>query len=430
MKHLGIDFGTTNSALAWTEGEGPPSVATFRLHGEVTRTFRSLLYFEADREWVRGRPQAWVGPEAIEHYLLTDGDGRLMQSMKTFLASRVVKGTQVFGCDFPLERLIALIIDGVFGASGLPRPRRLVAGRPVRFAGSDSDADDELADSRLRKAFAFAGFEDIELVLEPVAAALHYEAGLAQDETVLVADFGGGTSDFCLLKVGPSYRHDPTDRARILGTRGVGVAGDALDARLIQYVVAPELGADTLYRSQSGNFLQIPPGIFEKLRKWNELSFLKSRQNMDMLLGYLRTAVEPKKVKALVQVVEHDLGHRLYRAIERTKVDLSSREEAELVFADGDIDLRAKVSRRDFEGWIRPELDAISRTVDQLMTDTGLAAAAVDTVFLTGGTGQVPAVRELFATRFGEGKLRTGDFLTSIASGLALHARQLDRGVS
>jgi len=432
MAHLGIDFGTTNSALAWAEDDGPPRVATFALHGAPTRTFRSLLYFEAEREWVGGRPEAWVGPEAIEQYLATDGEGRLMQSMKTFLASRVVKGTTVFGHDFPLERLIALIVGGLWrgAAAGLGGARSpvLVAGRPVRFAGSEGDDDDRHAEARLRSALAMAGFGEVELVLEPVAAALHYEAGLTQDETVLVADFGGGTSDFCLLRVGPSHRGAVADRERVLGTRGVGVAGDNLDARIIQHVVAPILGAGTSYRSQSGNVLQIPPGIFDKLRRWNELSFLKSRQNMDMLLGYARTAQEPERIRALVHLVEHNLGHRLYRAIEAAKVALSTAESATVVLEDGPITIRAEVARVDFERWIAPELDALAACVDALLAEARVTLDAVDTVFLTGGTGQVPAVRRLFAERFGEAKLRTGDFLTSIASGLALHARSRASG--
>jgi len=423
--HLGIDFGTTNSALAWADDAGQSHVARFALQGQPVGTFRSILYFDAEREWERGRPIGVAGPQAIEAYLATDGEGRLMQSMKTFLASRIVTGTNVFGCDFALERLIAQIITALWDASKGQVDAdmtRMVAGRPVRFAGSDSEADDDHAEGRLRAAFAAAGFEDVELVLEPVAAALHYESTLTADETVLVADFGGGTSDFCLLRVGPSHRDD-TSKDRIIGTRGVGVAGDNLDARIVQHLVGPALGAGSRYRSDMGNAMEIPRGIFDKLRKWNELSFLKTRKNIEMLLGYQRAAVEPKKLEALVHLVQANLGYRLYRAVEAVKVRLSSATATELVFADGPIDIRAGLTRGDFEGWIAPELDALASCVDTLLKDSGLDAGAVDTVFLTGGTGQVPAVRRLFAKRFGEHKLRTGQFLTSIASGLALHAR-------
>lgn len=422
---IGIDFGTTNSALSWLNAEGASVVARFPLMGELTRTFRSILFFPAECEWVRGVPQAWVGPRAIEEYLEHDGEGRLMQSMKTFLASRLVKSTNVHGYDYALERLIALVIRGLWEASGQAsgsaRPP-IVAGRPVRFARAEGDDADAHAEQRLRAAFAAAGFERVEFVYEPVAAALHYEASLTRDETVLVADFGGGTSDFCLLHVGPSHRGDVRDQRRILGTRGIGIAGDDLDARIVQRLVAPVLGQGSLYKTLLGERREIPPTVFDKLRRWNELSFLRTRQNMDMLLGYVRNAVEPDKIKALVHLVDHNLGYRLYRAVEVAKIALSRADEAELVFADGPIDLRARLTRADFEAWIAPELAAIGGCVDQLMTESGVRPEAIDAVFLTGGTGQVPAVRRLFAERFGEPRLRTGDFLTSIASGLARYA--------
>ena len=442
---IGIDFGTTNSAIAWAGGSGQAEVAKFFLVGEPISTFRSILYFEAECAWERGRPVALVGPEAIEGYLENDGEGRLMQSLKSFLASRLVSATSVFGYDYPFENLISRILEGLWeraepqlraaGWGGVPgvsgsglagKPPKIVVGRPVRFVGSQDDAGDAYAEGRLRKAFANAGFVDVEFVLEPVAAALHYESGLTADETVLVADFGGGTSDFSLLRVGPSYSGSPADRGRVLGARGVGLAGDALDAKIVQQVVAPALGQGSEYRTMMGKVMEIPRAIFEKLKRWNELSILKTRQNMDMLHGYLQTAVEPDKIAALIHLVEHNLGYRLYRAIEATKVALSTQESAILEFEDEGNAILAKVTRADFVGWIAPELDIIGGCVDELMAETNMTVDEVDTVFLTGGTGQVPAVRKLFEDRFGPDKVRTGQFLTSIASGLALHARAID----
>lgn len=432
MSAIGVDFGTTNSAIAWVPpggGGGRAEVATFTLNREPVRTFRSILYFEEECEWVRGRPEAWVGPAAIEHYLATDGEGRLMQSMKTFLASELVKGTNVFGYDYALERLIARILEGLWkGAHGqigkrLDERPPLVIGRPVRFANAEDEADDRRAEGRLREAFAAAGFKDVELVMEPVAAALHYEASLERDETVLVADFGGGTSDFCLLRVGPSHRRNVRAPERILGTRGLGVAGDALDARIVQRLVAPALGAGSRYRTDTGAVLEIPRGVFGKLERWNELSFLKTRKNMEMLLGYARAALEPKKIRSLIHLVESNLGYRLFRAVEAAKVALSSAASTELRFVDEGLELAVPFTRAELESWIAPELAALGACVDALLAESGVAPDAVDTVFLTGGTGQVPAVRRLFADRFGEARLRTGEFLTSIASGLALHAQ-------
>ena len=228
------------------------------------------------------------------------------------------------------------------------------------------------------------------------------------------------------LRVGPSYRGDPADRGRVLGTRGVGLAGDALDAKIVQHVVAPALGQGSMYRGMTGKILEIPRTIFDKLKRWNELSILKTRQNMDMLHGYLRTAVEPDKIEALIHLVEDNLGYRLYRAIEETKVALSSREEAPFYFEDAGRVLSATVRRADFEAWIGPELESIAGCVDELVAAVGLSDMEIDSVFLTGGTGQVPVVRRLFEDRFGAARVKSGEFLTSIASGLAIHAHALD----
>lgn len=424
---IGIDFGTTNSALAWSDPSGS-GVARFTLLGQPVSTFRSIVYFEEECRWERGRPIAAVGPEAIEGYIEHDGEGRLMQSLKSFLSSRLVAATSVYGYDYPFENLIARILEGLWSrgstqVAGLNGRPKIVVGRPVRFVGSEDDQTDAYAEGRLKKAFAAAGFDDIELVLEPVAAALHYERSLSADETVLVADFGGGTSDFSILRVGPSFRDNPADRGRVLGTRGVGLAGDALDARIVQHVVAPALGQGSMYRSMTGNILEIPKTIFDKLKRWNELSILKTKSNLDMLHGYLKTAAEPDKIEALIHLVEDNLGYRLYRAIEETKVALSANDTAPFYFEDAGRILSATVARADFESWITPELDAIAGCVDALMNEVG--TQTIDSVFLTGGTGQVPAVRRLFEERFGKDRVKSGEFLTSIASGLAIHAQAI-----
>lgn len=422
---VGIDFGTTNSALARVDDRGGVELVRFPLHGGLTASFRSLLFFEADREPVRGKPPAWVGPTAIERYVASGADGRLMQSMKSFLASRHLRGTSVFGAEMSLEALVAEVVSGLWGqaeAAGWERPQRVVAGRPVHFVYARGREDDAYAVGRLRKAFAAAGFPEIELVLEPVAAAFDYESQLNHDEVVLVADFGGGTSDFSLIRVGPGVSASPGSPERVLGNSGVGVAGDSFDARIIERLVAPALGKGSSYRTIEGNIREIPASIFNRLARWHELSVLKSRRNMQMLLDYARTSLEPDKLDALVEVVDADLGYALYQAVERTKIALSTAEEAELCFESGDVVIRAPLTRRDLEDWIAPELEAIAGTVDGLLETCSVAREGVDTVFLTGGSALVPAVRRLFEERFGAERIRSRDYLASVASGLARYA--------
>ena len=429
---IGIDFGTTNSALAVSTPQGI-RVAQWMLPdaeaaaaAAATSVYRSLLFFEDGADWVGGRPESKTGPEAIAHYLWTGGDGRLMQSMKSFLASHHVRATNICGSEFRLEELVALVVGDLWESSAksleLERPETIVAGRPVTFAYSKTPDDDLYAEGRLREGFALAGFESVEFVFEPVAAAVFYEAELKHDEVVLVADFGGGTSDFCLLRVGPSFKGRATDPTRVLATAGVGVAGDAFDARIVENVVGPELGRGSRYRSLSGKTLEIPATVYKALARWHDLSLLKTPRNTQMLDGYLRNALEPTKIRALCHVVENDLGYALYRQVQDAKVALSKAERTTFRFEADEVSIETVIERADFERWISPEVARLTGGVDAVLASSNLSPAEVDTVFMTGGSALVPAVRRQFEDRFGAHKLRSGDYLTSVASGLATYA--------
>jgi hypothetical chaperone protein len=303
-----------------------------------------------------------------------------------------------------------------------PLGSRIVVGRPVTFASATSEDAEALAIDRLRTCLANAGWNDVVFELEPVAAAYYYESTLDHDERVLIADFGGGTSDFSLIEVGPSYRNGKP--RRILGTEGVGVAGDALDARIMQHVVAPRLGAGTSYPSMFGKELAVPIWIYKHLNRWHHLSFLKSKRTMDMLEEIASQAKDPRPLRALLHVLDHDLGYHLYRAVERTKVELSSREVARFAFAEPPLSITSDVTRGDFESWITEELAAMEACVDRLLAKTAVAAGEVDRVFMTGGTSFVRSVRKIFDTRFGREKIRAGGEMISVATGLALRARE------
>lgn len=422
---IGIDFGTTNSALAIAEPGKPVRFAEFRLYDDPVDVFRSMLFFEGGRPLQGGRPPADAGPQAIERYLETGGDGRLMQSLKSFVANKNPPVTQVFGHTFRLEDLIATMISGMYQKAsrdiGPTPPRSIVAGRPVRFANSASHDADTAAQGRLRHAFSLAGTEKVEFLFEPVAAALHYERQLQVPAVVLIADFGGGTSDFSLLKLGPGTGQLSADE-RVLASAGVGIGGDTLDARIVDHVVAPSLGKGSEYKTVTGKTMPVPAWPFHCLRRWNELSLLKSRKNMEMLHELNRHGISQSGIDALIQVVEDDLGYALARAVEATKIALTSAESAEFRFEVGDVRLAHTVTREDFEAWVAPELQEITGVVDDLLTRFG--ADRVDKVFLTGGTARVPAVRRVFDQRFAPEKVTAGDYHVSVAAGLAVRALQ------
>ena len=423
---IGLDFGTTNSSIALASQTGEVSLASFATSTDsFTESYRSLLYLQRAKSAGRSSTQSWSGPQAIAQYLQADDEkGRLIQSLKSFLASRGLLSTEVFGRRIRLEDLVARILRDIrvaaeaqFGG-GI---ESVVVGRPVRFVGAESAADDEYALARLHSALETAGFTSISFEYEPIAAAYYYEATLDHDELILIGDFGGGTSDFSLLNVGPSHRNRETGSRSVLGNEGLGLAGDTFDARIVRRLVSPELGAGTELRS-GHKILPVPGWVYSKLERWHHLSLLKSQETLNMLQSVAVQAVEPEKIRRLIYLVKHDLGYHLHRAVQALKIELSRSEAAQFDFEDGDVALSGVVHRADFEQWIAEDLEAISSSVDALLKRTGVPAGEVDKVFLTGGSSFVPAVRRIFETRFGREKIRTGDEFTSVARGLALRS--------
>lgn len=422
---IGIDFGTTNSSVAFANASGNVELAHFSDLGTLTDSYRSLLYLERVREGGVNALKSWSGPAGIEHYLSGDGDGRLMQSLKSFLSSRSLQTTDVFGRRHTLISLIARILrdlreqaENQFGI----KIHAAVAGRPVTFVGAENEDDNHYAENRLREAFREAGYESVEFELEPVAAARYYESTLDRDQLILIGDFGGGTSDFSLLRVGPTIRRRGRTAADLLGNAGVGLAGDAFDAKIVRHLVAPALGAGSQMRSL-GKLLTVPGWVYLKLERWHYLSLLKGRDTMEMLRGVQGHALEPEKIKALIHLIKEDLGFRLHRAVQAVKCDLSYNPVATFKFSDGVVEIETSLERAVFEGWITEELEQIQTCVDSLLIGAGVRREKLDAVFLTGGSSFVPAVRRIFERRFGGSKLRAGNEFTSVAHGLALKSR-------
>lgn len=427
---IGLDFGTTNSSIALASDAG----TTLVRFDAGTPSFRSLLYLEQHQTNGRSTTEAFTGPAAINQYLQRhaaqiERPGRLIQSLKSYLAVRSLNGTEVFGRRYTLEDLISRILadlrDEATAVLGT-EVTRAVVGRPVHFVSSETAADDAFALDRFSAALRSAGFTDVEFLPEPVAAAYTYEATLDHDEVVLIGDFGGGTSDFTLIRVGPGARQMSSSE-RILGTAGVGLAGDALDAKLIRHLVAPALGSSASVLSFGKPLPAVPAWIYANLERWHYLSFLRTR-NVEQILATarLRAASQPaieRQIDALITLVDEDLGYALHQAVQQTKVALSSADKSEFRFRDSGVNLRSTVLRADFEEWIAPELAAIRHAIDTLLRETGTAQPEVDHVFLTGGTSFVPAVRRIFEERFPSARVVLGEAFTSVAQGLALYAR-------
>lgn len=412
---LGIDFGTTNSVVvALDTVTGQSRTVRFSTGDAVHDVFRTVLCFWQEVARGRSHLRHAAGPAAVSAYLDDPLESRLVMSTKTYLASRSFGSTNLLGRIWTLEQLIGLFLRELLAAGSLDAEGlHVVAGRPVRFAGED--ADDALGERRLRAAFAEAGIGTLDVALEPEGAGYRFARTLASPATVLIGDFGGGTSDFSVLRFTPGARRTIVT----LGRAGVGIAGDAFDARIMDKVVAPLLGKGTHYASW-GSQLPVPPAWYSTFARWHRLSMMRTPRMMREIEDVRRTAEHPQRLNNLRRLIEDEQGYALYRAVSDTKAALSTSESTLIQFAHAEFVLEQVVRRCEFEHWIAPDLARLDAAIDAALTDADVRGAAIDRVFLTGGTAFVPAVRALFERRFGADRLTGGGEFVSVAEGLAL----------
>jgi hypothetical chaperone protein len=419
---LGLDFGTTNTVLAVRDGDGTRSMG-FESSAGHSDSMRTCLSFMKDGRLGASKLDVEAGAAAIQQFIDNPGDCRFLQSIKTFAASALFQGTLVFAKRFVFEDLMETFLRRLSAYAGTEWAkdfRRVVVGRPVKFSGASPD--EALALERYNKALSRFGFPEVHFVYEPVAAAFYFAEQLKRDATVLVADFGGGTTDYSIIRF--AWQGGRLSAVPV-GHSGVGVAGDQFDYRIIDNLVSPQIGKGSHFKSFD-KILEVPSNYYANFGRWNQLSIFKTLRDFQELKGLVRTALEPEKLETFVDLVEHDEGYPLYQAVSAAKMRLSVAEETEFYFAPLGEKSRRVLRRADFETWIADDLKAMEGALDDVLEKTGLAATAVDKVFLTGGTSFVPAVRRIFENRFDARKIESGGELLSIAHGLALIGERED----
>ena len=411
---FGIDFGTTNSVVAELGEDGAITSRVFTQNGTPQEMFRTVLCFWHGQGRGRTGLRHAAGPAAVDAYLDDPLESRLIMSMKTYLAQRSFTHTNIFGRLFTLEEMIALFLRALLGEDS---QARIVAGRPVRFAGEL--ADDAFGQARLRAAFAAAGLAEIDIAYEPEAAGYRFIRALDRPANVLVGDFGGGTSDFSVLRFTPGAAVP----IRTLANTGVAVAGDRFDYRIIDNAVSPQLGKGDFYRVPMGSDMPVPIEYFTSFAHWHRLSLMRSPRVLRDIEEVTRMAHHPRKLRNLLSLIKDESGYQLYLAVNQAKAALSHAPSARLTFAHEDFELNREITRTEFEGWIAPELAKLQASVEAVLAQAHMAPAQIDRVFLTGGTSFVPAVRQIFVNRFGADKLSAGGEFVSVAEGLALIGR-------
>lgn len=414
---VGIDFGTTNSVIACASSGEQASLVEFTTPAGADAVFRSALCFWQD-EAVRGALGHEAGPWAIAEFLDFPEGSRFLQSFKSMAANTLFESASLFGKRLRFEELGQIFLAHLLGHAGpalTDLPEAIVVGRPVRYVGARPDP--ALARARYDAMFAALG-RPINYVYEPLGAAYGFASRLTEPATLLVADFGGGTSDFSIVRVeapGAARRCVP------LASAGIGIAGDRFDSRIMNHMVLPLLGKGSTYRSFD-KLLTIPAGHYADFGDWSRLALMRNRRTLAELSRLERSATDPAMIRSMIAVIENELGYSLYQAVGQLKRTLSTETNAELRFHGPGLTIDAEASRDDFERWIEPDLRSIDQTVDVALARAGMEPQQVDHVFLTGGSSLIPAIRELFEQRFGAGRLAQGNELTSIAQGLAMLA--------
>ncbi|OUM33232.1 heat-shock protein [Pseudomonas sp. 1239] len=408
----GIDFGTSNSTVGWHR----PGVDSLIALEDGKITLPSVVFFNIEER----RPV--YGRLALHEYL--EGyEGRLMRSLKSLLGSKLIKhDTSVLGTALPFKDLLGMFIGELKKRAEANAGRdfdEVVLGRPVHFVDDDQAADQEAEDT-LAEVAKKIGFKDVSFQYEPIAAAFDYESSIQGEELVLIVDIGGGTSDFSLVRLAPE-RHMLDDRhADILATGGVHIGGTDFDKQLSLQGVMPLFGYGS--RMKSGAFM--PTSHHMNLATWHTINSVYS-QKSQLALGSMRYDIEDTDgIDRLFKLIEQRAGHWLAMEVEATKIELTHSDSRLVDLKRVQPDLSVELTRALFEASIDSLLERVRGSVGELLNKAGVGVAQVDTVFFTGGSSGIPALRQSVAAMLPNARHVEGNIFGSIGSGLAIEARK------
>ncbi|MES2153039.1 MAG: Hsp70 family protein [Pseudomonadota bacterium] len=411
MAHAcGVDFGTSNSTVGWVRPGQPVLLAL----EEGKATLPSVVFFNADDDEVS------YGRAALAGYL-AGYEGRLMRSLKSLLGTSLIDGqTEVGGRALPFRMLLSHFIGELKRRAELAAGRPFtsaVFGRPVFFI-DDSAGADRQAEATLAEVARAVGFKDIAFQYEPIAAAFDYESQIRREELVLIADIGGGTSDFSLVRLAPERAARAERRDDILATGGVHIGGTDFDKYLSLASVMPLLG----YQSLLNNDSVIPSSYYFNLATWHTINLAYTKKAWTQLADVARDAREPHKLACLQRLIDDRAGHWLAMKVEEGKIALSDACEVELELERLQPARSVTLQRGQFEAAIGQLVASVDQTVLKLLADAGVAPDAVDTVFFTGGSSGVRMLRERIGALVPKARKVEGDLFGSIGAGLALDA--------
>ncbi|MBN4046832.1 Hsp70 family protein [bacterium AH-315-P07] len=462
----GIDFGTTNSSVAISDGN---NIRVLELDPENTNptSLPSLLYISKDGEQIVGRRaantfiernvdrevivkqvelgihiQGYVGGEGDNEYgqiqrkdsfdfteavtakamIEVNSPGRLFQSLKTLLRMKDFHGTEVFGTQYQIEELTAIILRRIKEVADREAGQSVetaVFGRPVRF--STREAENQTAERRLGTAARLAGFKNISFFYEPVGACVEYAMTNEQKQRLLVVDIGGGTFDVCIMEFGG--QHGTAARlkhSKILSVSGVPIAGDAIDQEITREKMFPCFGSVARYGPSN---LRFPQYLFNTIIDWQNIYKLNTEETINWLIAAESSSDQPETVCALRALIQRNFGYPLARAVETAKIELSELLETHIEFEKPGIHIHEYIERAELTEIIEHMLEKMEESLEEAEKLAGIKPSQIDRILTTGGTSLIPAVREMLTKRYGIDKLHKRDTFTSVAAGLAIVAQ-------
>jgi hypothetical chaperone protein len=410
MSICGLDFGTSNTTLGTIADREP--VLTALEAGQTT--IPSAIFYEVDGAVLIGR-------KAIETYV--EGvPGRLMRSLKSVLGTSLINETTRVGRErTSFRNVIAYYLGAVKrrAEQAMDRElRKVVHGRPVHFVDTAPDADRK-AEQILREIALEVGFEEVTFQFEPIAAALDYERQISTEEIALIADIGGGTSDFSIVRLGPR-RHAKADRsADILANDGVRIGGTDFDRQLSLGVIMPLFGFGSAMKRPG---LDVPSSYFHDLATWSNINRMYEPRVMADIRRVRYEASEPVLLDRLVRVVDEQRGHTLAMEVEEAKIALSGTRRADIPLEWVAPGLSAAIARPDLVNHTRQLAERIAARIKVCLTQARLSADDIDAVFLTGGSVRLDHVRKAIIKATPSARIVEGDTFGAVGKGLTLEA--------
>lgn len=408
----GIDFGTSNSSIA-ISNDGVVSLVPVE---NASVTIPSAIFFQyTDNKALYGRAavNAFLGREP----------GRFMRSLKRVLGTSLMNhGTLVNGASMNFTSIISSFLKQLKAEAEAAvggEIDHVVMGRPVHFVDNDPAADAR-AEAELRVIAQRTGFNHIEFQFEPIAAAFAHEAQLSGEKLALVADLGGGTSDFTVIRLSTKFSHKPDRSSDILANTGVRIGGNDFDKSLSLEAIMPELGYRSTYGEKN---LTVPLKPYHDLAEWSKVNFLYTPKLIMQTRQLLYQSHDKKRYSRLVQVLESETGHTLLSGVEGAKIALTHQETYLADFDFIEEGFFIPIRREQFETAIQAEVAAISAAAQQCLCEAGVARDAIELVILTGGSTEIHSIQAEFKRLFPNAAIADDNKLSSVGLGLAYDSR-------